>query len=151
MSPANAYSLVRPNKSLALRLVTRLAPEYLELLREAQRANGWQRVAPGIADLRRRLNIDGYVALYDSESISTAAWSRGVLRLQGMKALDADVRRLKPSELQDELDALNKVDRHARFATEHLALAAARIDGGHGGNVVHLPTFSLRSEMKRVG
>jgi integrase len=43
------------------------------------------------------------------------------------------------------------VDRYAKFATEHLAVAAARIDGGRGGNVVAFPTFSLRSEMKRAG
>jgi hypothetical protein len=108
MSPARAYSLVRPNKSLALRFVTRFAPEYLELLREAQRANGWQRVAAGIADLRRRLNIDGYVALYDSERHLYGCFVAGVLDVQGMKELDAELLRLKPSELQDELEALNE-------------------------------------------
>ena len=34
------------------------------------------------------------------------------------------------------------VDRYAKFATEHLAVAAARLDGGSGGNVVKFPTFS---------
>ncbi len=36
------------------------------------------------------------------------------------------------------------VDRYAKYATEHLAVAAARIENGRGGNVIHLPTFSLR-------
>jgi integrase len=40
------------------------------------------------------------------------------------------------------------VDRYAKFATEHLTVAASRIDGGRGGNVVPFPTFSLRSERK---
>jgi|SRR5579864_3116968 len=42
------------------------------------------------------------------------------------------------------------VDRYAKFATEHLAVAASRIEGGRGGNVVQFPTFSPRSERKRA-
>jgi integrase len=42
------------------------------------------------------------------------------------------------------------VDRYAKFATEHLAVAAARLDGGSGGNVVKFPTFSLRSDKRRT-
>lgn len=49
------------------------------------------------------------------------------------------------------------VDRYAKFATEHLSAAAARIEtrpvgngGGDGGNVVSFPTFSLRHQMKRA-
>lgn len=47
------------------------------------------------------------------------------------------------------------VDRYAKYATEHLAAAAARIespvggDGGGSSNVVPLPTFSLRLQSKR--
>jgi len=37
------------------------------------------------------------------------------------------------------------VDRYAKFATEHLAVAAARIEGKRGEN----PTFSLRSTLAR--
>jgi hypothetical protein len=37
------------------------------------------------------------------------------------------------------------VDRYAKFATEHLAVAAARIEGKRGGN----PTFSPRSTLAR--
>lgn len=40
------------------------------------------------------------------------------------------------------------VDRYAKFATEHPALAATRIDGGQGGNVVKFSTFSQRSKMR---
>jgi integrase len=36
------------------------------------------------------------------------------------------------------------VDRYAKFATENLAVAAARIEGGSRKNVVPFPTFSLR-------
>ena len=44
----------------------------------------------------------------------------------------------------------------AKFATEHLTVAAARIEshlvgtgGNDGGNVVQFPTFSLRSARKK--
>lgn len=49
------------------------------------------------------------------------------------------------------------VDRYAKYATEHLAAAAKRIEscpagngGNGGGNVVLFPTFFLRSEEKRA-
>jgi len=34
------------------------------------------------------------------------------------------------------------VDRYAKFATEHLAAAAARIESGRGGNVIPISRFS---------
>jgi hypothetical protein len=33
------------------------------------------------------------------------------------------------------------VDRYAKYATEHLAVAASRIENGRGGNVVQFLTF----------
>lgn len=36
------------------------------------------------------------------------------------------------------------VDRYAKYATEHLAVAAARIENGRGGNVIHFPTFQRK-------
>lgn len=40
------------------------------------------------------------------------------------------------------------VDRYAKYATEHLAAAAARIEGGRGGEVIRFPTFSPRLKAK---
>ena len=42
------------------------------------------------------------------------------------------------------------VDRYTKYATEHLTVAAARIENGRGGNVIHFPTFSSRSKEKRA-
>lgn len=42
------------------------------------------------------------------------------------------------------------VDRYAKYATEHLAVAAARIENGRGGNVISLSTFSPRQKLKRA-
>ncbi len=42
------------------------------------------------------------------------------------------------------------VDRYAKYATEHLAAAASRIENGQGGNVVQFPTFSPRQEWKKA-
>jgi hypothetical protein len=33
------------------------------------------------------------------------------------------------------------VDRYAKYSTEHLALAASRIENGRGGNVIELSRF----------
>jgi integrase len=44
------------------------------------------------------------------------------------------------------------VDRYAKFATEHLAAAAARIERGRDANVINFVTFLSRSEeAKRKG
>ncbi len=42
------------------------------------------------------------------------------------------------------------VDRYAKFATENLAHAAARIESGHGGNVIELSRFSHAQTMKKA-
>ena len=42
------------------------------------------------------------------------------------------------------------VDRYAKYATEHLAVAAGRIEQGRGGNVVQFPTISPRYKKQRV-
>jgi len=42
------------------------------------------------------------------------------------------------------------VDRYAKFDTEHLAVAASRIESGRSGNVVPLATFSLRFKNQRA-
>ena len=38
------------------------------------------------------------------------------------------------------------VDRYAKFSTENLTVAAARIERSPGDNVIAFPTFSLRSK-----
>lgn len=42
------------------------------------------------------------------------------------------------------------VDRYAKFATEHLTIAAARIEGGSGENVIPISRFSHGHQMKRA-
>jgi hypothetical protein len=42
------------------------------------------------------------------------------------------------------------VDRYAKYATEHLAVAAARIENGKGGKVIQLSTFSPRHKGERA-
>ena len=42
------------------------------------------------------------------------------------------------------------VDRYAKFATENLTVAAARIERGRGENVIEFPTISPRSEKREA-
>jgi integrase len=42
------------------------------------------------------------------------------------------------------------VDRYAKYATEHLAVAASRIENGRGGNVIQLCTFSPHRTEQRA-
>lgn len=73
--------VIRPSREVATRLVVQLLPEYMEVFREAQRPEGWRKVAEVFGQIRKRLKIDGYVALYDDErrlhcSVSAAKPSR---------------------------------------------------------------------------
>ncbi|MEW6314609.1 MAG: site-specific integrase [Pseudomonadota bacterium] len=43
------------------------------------------------------------------------------------------------------------VDRYAKYATEHLRVAAARIESGQGGGVVPYVTFLSRQKIQRAG
>lgn len=42
------------------------------------------------------------------------------------------------------------VDRYAKYATEHLEVAASRIENGRGGNVVQFPTIPPRLKQQRA-
>jgi len=42
------------------------------------------------------------------------------------------------------------VDRYAKFATEHLTVAASRIETGRTANVMDLVTFKSRQEKKKA-
>lgn len=42
------------------------------------------------------------------------------------------------------------VDRYAKYATEHLSVAAARIENGRGGNVVQLSRFCHAQSKKGI-
>jgi integrase len=42
------------------------------------------------------------------------------------------------------------VDRYAKHATEHLAVAASRIENGRGGNVIEFCTISPRQKQQRA-
>lgn len=42
------------------------------------------------------------------------------------------------------------VDRYAKYATEHLAVAASRLQRVRDENVVELVTFTSRSNVKRA-
>jgi hypothetical protein len=42
------------------------------------------------------------------------------------------------------------VDRYAKYATEHLTVAAARIEGSRGGTVIPFSTISPRLKEKRA-
>jgi len=42
------------------------------------------------------------------------------------------------------------VDRYAKFATEHLTVAASRIESGRTANVIDLVTFKSHQEKKKA-
>ena len=100
------YMPGRPSKDLAKRAIVRLVPEYLELFGEVRRENGWQRVHRALAEVRRRLNIPGYVALYDSEPRLNASLVVALLGANGAGELEAELRALPPEALQREVDEL---------------------------------------------
>jgi hypothetical protein len=42
------------------------------------------------------------------------------------------------------------IDRYAKYAAEHLAVAAARIEGERGDAIIEFPTFSPWQKIKRT-
>ncbi len=102
------YSTVRPDKELAKQFVAQFAPEYLELFRDAQRAHGWQQLARALNEIRKRLKLDGYVALYDSEIRLYNCFTIGLLGLKQTKDLGAYLETLKPEDQRREVNELGQ-------------------------------------------
>jgi len=95
-TPAGA---IRLSKDVASRLVVQLLPEYMEVFREAQRPEGWRKVAETFGEIRKRLNIDGYVALYDDERRLHGCFAYFWLGAEGVKELANELNGASPEEL----------------------------------------------------
>jgi hypothetical protein len=99
------YSTVRPDKELAKQLVVRVAPEYLELFREAQRPHGWQDLGRILGTMRTRLKIDGYVALYESDTRLHSCFALGLFGVEETKRYAAHLQTLTPDGLRAEANS----------------------------------------------
>lgn len=91
---------IRLSKDVASRLVIQLLPEYMEVFREAQRPEGWRKVAEAFGQIRKRLNIDGYVALYDDERRLHACFALFWLGAEGLKKFAEELNGASPEELK---------------------------------------------------
>jgi len=79
----------------------------MEVFREAQRPEGWRKVAEAFGLIRKRLNIDGYVALYDDERRLHACFALFWLGAEGVKELADELNGASPEELKKYVEDLS--------------------------------------------
>jgi hypothetical protein len=72
----------------------------MEVFREAQRPEGWRKVAEVFGQIRKRLKIDGYVALYDDERRLHACFAYFWLGAEGVKEWAEELNSASPEELR---------------------------------------------------
>lgn len=99
---------IRLNKSLTKRIVVEMAPEYLQMFRELQRPDGWRKVASAFGEVRKRLKLDGYVALYEDEKHIQAALALGLFGMEGLKEINAELKEATEAEQQRLVDEFAK-------------------------------------------
>lgn len=58
---------IKLDRSLSIDLVIRLAPEYIEMLRDLQSPDHGAKITKKFESMRQRLGLDNYVLLYDDE------------------------------------------------------------------------------------
>lgn len=97
---APPVGVIRPSREVATRLVVQLLPEYMEVFREAQRPEGWRKVAEVFGQIRKRLKIDGYVALYDDERRLHACFAYFWLGAEGVREWAEELNGASPEELR---------------------------------------------------
>src|SRR5258708_22528079 len=90
--------VIRPDKDAARKLVVEFAPQYAELLRDLQRADKWLRLPEKLVLIRNRLNIHGYVELYNDERNLNVALALGLLGEEGIREFDVEFSQFTPEE-----------------------------------------------------
>jgi len=98
--------MIKPKKEDAIQLVIQTAPKYLEFFREFQAFDkGWLRWPDRLVDLRKKLNIENYVILYEDERRIGNAF---LLFLYGEEGLKEWNESLKELPLEDQQEYVNE-------------------------------------------
>jgi len=93
--------MIRCTKNDAIKLVVQTAPKYLEFYREFQAFDrGWLRWPERLIDLRKKLNIENYVILYDDERRIGNAFLLFLYGEKGLKEWNESLKSLSSEEQQ---------------------------------------------------
>ncbi|MHB1052008.1 MAG: hypothetical protein ACYCZT_02895 [Thiobacillus sp.] len=84
-----------------MRLVVRLAPEYVEMLTAFRATGGGLQLPRKFLDLRDHLKINNYSELYDDERKINVSLLLAILGNEGFKELDSEVSKMSPEEQQE--------------------------------------------------
>jgi hypothetical protein len=95
----------RPSKRTTRTFVVELAPLYTEMLRDIQ-LHKWSGFPSALITIRNNLKIHNYVELYDDKRRILAAVALGLLGLDGLKDLNAELKNLTHQEQCTFLDQL---------------------------------------------
>lgn len=96
----------RPDKALTVGLVAKLAPEYVEILRELQGKGGWIRMPERQEAIIKNLKLSNYVQLYEDEKRINLSLMFGLMGEDGFKEWSAEIDAAGPEKQQAFLDEL---------------------------------------------
>jgi len=106
---------LRPAKELAVAAVVALAPECTSLLIDIRDAETWRRLTLRMNDYRKRLKLDAYITLYDSEAAIAGCFVAGVLGPRGMRRFSRSLERASRTAQQDFLDYWTAASNDSEF------------------------------------
>ncbi|MBI5430651.1 MAG: hypothetical protein HY938_09385 [Nitrosomonadales bacterium] len=101
-------SMLRPEKSSSLKVVQRLSPQYVELLRDLQKGGGRISFTPEVAQIQNTLGA--YVLIYDDELKIGRAMLLACFGKEGMHDFAKEVEALSLEEQQEIVDGLASVE-----------------------------------------
>ncbi len=97
---------LRPDKILTVEFIAKLAPQYVEILREFQGKGGWIRMPEKLEARIKNLNLSNYVLLYEDEKRIQVSLMLGLYGEEGFKEWRTEFEASGPETQQSFLDDL---------------------------------------------
>lgn len=94
-------ALARPDKETVVALVTRVLPDYLEILEDCSDPPTWRNLAQRFSENIKRLKIENYVLLYEDEKRIPAALLHAVMSKEEQAEFFAEINSATPEQQQE--------------------------------------------------
>lgn len=101
--------LLRPTKFQAIQLISKKAPEYLELFKEFQAYDGGWLIWPEkLQKIKQNLKLENYVILYKDQKWIDVCLILFLMGKDGLKEWDTELSSLSPADQQKEIETIAK-------------------------------------------
>jgi hypothetical protein len=97
----NEHLSVRPDKETVVSLITRVLPDYLQILEDCSNPITWRNLAQRFSENIKRLKIENYVHLYEDEKRIPAALICAVMSKEEQAEFIAEINAASPEEQQE--------------------------------------------------